>query len=348
MLVLKALGEAGEKIFRFDPEDGSGVVEVLRSISAEEMRVTALRGPVKALDSRWVKNAAETVRKENRTNTEALTAATRFILNAMARAEADPEKIAAELCRKAERIAAETVGKQAGTFGKTYRIPAEYTETQRRSMRRAFESGMEEKAKRIKNPATSAALATAKEKVLLELNPEKAAVKAAREERRQADLEADDWTGDTIDSVKDIVYEADRMRNCYFWPGEGNASDRRRYEDKHSCPRVEWTEGGDAYSARFVVACHYSYTKAYGYYYKNREYTNLTTIRNSLRRMEEAQEKPVRRFLQKQSAEEIAKALEDYQLRGTYEAFLRGLRGLEKRQAAGLQLFRKIMKEMFE
>lgn len=99
-------------------------------------------------------------------------------------------------------------------------------------------------------------------------------------------LPKETWNEVTIRHIKEIEYEAERMKYCYFWGGEGNRQHRDWYEKKHSVAEVEWWEDGHHYSASFDVECHYSYTKATGYYMKDGEWTTLTAIRNSRKRME--------------------------------------------------------------
>ena len=98
------------------------------------------------------------------------------------------------------------------------------------------------------------------------------------------------WNKWTISEIERIEAEAERMKLCYFWGGEGNRQHRDWYEKKHSVAEVEWWEDGHHYSASFDVECHYSYTKATGYYMKDGEWTTLTAIRNSRKRMEAAVE----------------------------------------------------------
>lgn len=89
-----------------------------------------------------------------------------------------------------------------------------------------------------------------------------------------------------IAAIRAVIDSAEEMKNAYFFSPPGNASGRRSYEKRHSAPRVEWTDGKDEYSAEFTVSCSCANIYARGDYYKNGKKTNLTAIRNSLKRLE--------------------------------------------------------------
>lgn len=89
-----------------------------------------------------------------------------------------------------------------------------------------------------------------------------------------------------IQALNKIVSEAAYMRNAYFFIPSGNAANRRSYEKWHSVPVIEWTEGNNTYTAEFVVRCSCKNVYASGNYTKNGNKTTLTTIKNSLKRLE--------------------------------------------------------------
>lgn len=91
---------------------------------------------------------------------------------------------------------------------------------------------------------------------------------------------------ETIEGIKAVVKMAESMRNSYFWNPPASARERRKYEDTHSVQRVEWQEGNHAYTAEFNVSCSCHYVYAKGYYTKDGNRTTLTTIKNSLKRLE--------------------------------------------------------------
>ena len=65
---------------------------------------------------------------------------------------------------------------------------------------------------------------------------------------------AEHYKEEVIQAVSDIVEEAERMRNAYFWTPPQRASSRRWYENKHSYPKVTWEEGGHTYSAEYSLS----------------------------------------------------------------------------------------------
>ena len=89
-----------------------------------------------------------------------------------------------------------------------------------------------------------------------------------------------------IAALNKIVQEAAFMKNAYFFTPCGNASGRRSYEKWHSVPEITWTEGNNTYSAEFITKCSCKNVYASGIYTKNGNKTTLTTIKNSLKRLE--------------------------------------------------------------
>ena len=92
----------------------------------------------------------------------------------------------------------------------------------------------------------------------------------------------------TIKAVSEIVATADDCKRSYFWAPGGNAAARRANERRRNKPEIAWSEGGHDYTARFDYreSCHNVY--ASGHYTKDGAKTTLTAIRNSLKRMEAA------------------------------------------------------------
>lgn len=88
-----------------------------------------------------------------------------------------------------------------------------------------------------------------------------------------------------IRALEGIVEEAEKMKNAYFFNPPCHASERRAYEKKHSHERVEWEEGGHTWSAKYDVSCSCKNIYTSAEYTKDGVKTNLTAIRNSLKRM---------------------------------------------------------------
>lgn len=85
--------------------------------------------------------------------------------------------------------------------------------------------------------------------------------------------------------IAEVVRLAEYMRNAYFWKGDhGNQKRRDWYDAQHSA-EFSWTEGGHEYSAGFFTRSsrHNIYTTRS--YYFDGERTNLTKIKNSMKRI---------------------------------------------------------------
>lgn len=89
-----------------------------------------------------------------------------------------------------------------------------------------------------------------------------------------------------IAALNKIIQESNYMRNAYFFTPCGNASGRRSYEKWHSVPLIEYDEGNNHFTAEFTVRCSCKNVYASGIYTKNGNKTTLTTIKNSLKRLE--------------------------------------------------------------
>lgn len=85
--------------------------------------------------------------------------------------------------------------------------------------------------------------------------------------------------------LKQIIDEADNMKNAYFFRPPCNASGRREYERYHSHAKIEWVENGDLYTAEYTVTCTCSSVRAKGNYTRNGKKVTLTAIRNSYNRI---------------------------------------------------------------
>ena len=89
-----------------------------------------------------------------------------------------------------------------------------------------------------------------------------------------------------INAVKSIIDKSVEMKNAFFWSSPGNANGRRQFEKYHSRPIVEWDEGGHHYTAEYNVRCSCNHIYASGIYTKDGIKTNLTVIKNSIKRLE--------------------------------------------------------------
>ena len=96
-------------------------------------------------------------------------------------------------------------------------------------------------------------------------------------------------TDSVINCIEEIVEEAERMRGAYFFSPPCNANRRRTYEARHTHDTVCWEEGGHSYTASYTVKCSCRNVYARGHYTRDGKVTNLTAIKNSLRRLGDSQ-----------------------------------------------------------
>lgn len=105
---------------------------------------------------------------------------------------------------------------------------------------------------------------------------------------RKTEKLTDSYDSDIVATVAGIVETAERFRSAYLWTPPKYASGRRCMERQNTYREVEWIEGGRAYTARYDVSCSCNNVYASGTYTRDGEVTNLTAIRNSLKRMRAA------------------------------------------------------------
>lgn len=98
----------------------------------------------------------------------------------------------------------------------------------------------------------------------------------------------DNYDSNVVATVAGIVETAERFRSAYLWTLPKYASSRRYMERENTYREVAWTEGGRTYTARYDVSCSCNNVYASGTYTRDGEITNLTAIRNSLKRMQAA------------------------------------------------------------
>ena len=105
---------------------------------------------------------------------------------------------------------------------------------------------------------------------------------------RKTEKLADNYDSNIIATVAGIVETAERFRSAYLWASPKYASSRRYMERQNTYREVEWIEDGRTYTARYDVSCSCRNVYASGTYTRDGEITNLTAIRNILKRMQAA------------------------------------------------------------
>ena len=95
---------------------------------------------------------------------------------------------------------------------------------------------------------------------------------------------------ETICALKHLIEIADHYRYAFYMTPPSSAGWRRSEEKQGTVPEFSWTEGGHKYTACYKVACSCAHVYASGYYTRDGKKTNLTAIKNSLKRLEQEQE----------------------------------------------------------
>ena len=95
---------------------------------------------------------------------------------------------------------------------------------------------------------------------------------------------------ETICYLKALVAVADHYRYAFYMNSRSSAAWRREEEKRGTVPEFTWTEGGHKFTACYKVTCSCAHVYASGYYTRDGKKTNLTTIKNSLKRLEQEQE----------------------------------------------------------
>ena len=95
---------------------------------------------------------------------------------------------------------------------------------------------------------------------------------------------------ETIHSIRALLAVADFYRNAIFLIPPSWSLGRQQEETRGYIPEFSWTEGGHRFTASYSVCCTDKRVIARGYYTRDGKKTNLTAIKNSLKRLEEEQE----------------------------------------------------------
>lgn len=95
---------------------------------------------------------------------------------------------------------------------------------------------------------------------------------------------------ETISLLRKLVATADYYRYAFYMTPHSSAAGRRMEEKQATVQEFAWTEGGHKYTACYKVTCSCARVYATGYYTRDGKRTNLTAVKNSLKRMEAEQE----------------------------------------------------------
>ena len=92
---------------------------------------------------------------------------------------------------------------------------------------------------------------------------------------------------ETINQIRALIAVADHYRYAFYMTPSGSAAGRRLEEKRGTVPEFAWTEGGHKFTACYKVTCSCAHVYASGYYTRDGKKTNLTAVKNSLKRFEQ-------------------------------------------------------------
>ena len=95
---------------------------------------------------------------------------------------------------------------------------------------------------------------------------------------------------ETIHQIRALVAVADHYRYAFYMTPSSSAAGRLHEEKRGTVPEFTWTEGGHKYTACYKVTCSCAHVYASGYYTRDGKKTNLTAIKNTLKRLEQLEQ----------------------------------------------------------
>ena len=95
----------------------------------------------------------------------------------------------------------------------------------------------------------------------------------------------------TIHKIRALISVAENYRNAFYIPIPPTTYGCVLEEIRGTIPLFSWRDGYNTYTAGYSVKCHNYHIYAKGSYYCDGKKTNLTAIKNSLKRLEAEEEK---------------------------------------------------------
>lgn len=95
---------------------------------------------------------------------------------------------------------------------------------------------------------------------------------------------------ETIHKIRALIAVAEYYRNAFYMPMPPTAYGCALEELRGTVPYFSWNDGYHTFTAGYTVKCKYNHIFSKGFYYCDSIKTNLTAIKNSLKRLEKEQE----------------------------------------------------------
>ena len=96
---------------------------------------------------------------------------------------------------------------------------------------------------------------------------------------------------ETIHKIRALIAVAEHYRNAFYMPVPLTMNEVIQEEVRGSVPYFSWLDGDTKFTAFYIVKCKYNHIFAKGYYTRDGKKTNITAIKNSLKRLEAEEEK---------------------------------------------------------
>ena len=95
---------------------------------------------------------------------------------------------------------------------------------------------------------------------------------------------------ETIHKIRALIAVGEHYRNAFYMPAPLTMNDVIQEEIRGAVPYFSWFDGDTKFTACYIVKVKYNHIFAKGYYTRDGKKTNLTAIKNSLKRLEQEQE----------------------------------------------------------
>ena len=95
---------------------------------------------------------------------------------------------------------------------------------------------------------------------------------------------------ETIHKIRALISVAEHYRNAFYIPMPPTLYGCLLEETRGTIPLFSWVDGYHTFTAGYSVKCQYKHIYAKGSYYCDGKKTNLTAIKNSLKRLEQEEQ----------------------------------------------------------
>ena len=92
---------------------------------------------------------------------------------------------------------------------------------------------------------------------------------------------------ETIHKIRALISVAEHYRNAIYMPVPLTMNEVIQEEIRGTVPYFSWRDGNSKFTACYIVKCKENYIFAKGFYTRDGKKTNLTAIKNSLKRLEQ-------------------------------------------------------------